>query len=112
LGFVTNRQDYVTDGPTDCPPARIRITLKALANFSPGFVLKPWVQKCKKKLFATLKGLRGFAVNNAGQEDRKLPSLRVRTSSCEASNATARSSRRPVTTKQTLTPRISISLSI
>jgi hypothetical protein len=66
LGFVTNRQDYVTDGPTDCPPARIRITLKALANFSPGFVLKPWVQKCKKKLFATLKGLRGFAVNNAG----------------------------------------------
>ena len=66
MGFVTNRQDYVTDGPTDCPPARIRITLKALANFSPGFVLKPWVQKCKKKLFATLKGLRGFAVNNAG----------------------------------------------
>jgi len=37
-------------------------TLKALANVSPGFALKPWVQKYPKKLFATLKGLRGFAV--------------------------------------------------
>jgi hypothetical protein len=43
-----------------------RVTLKALANFSPGFALKPWVQKCKR-LFATLKGLRGFVVTNAAQ---------------------------------------------
>ena len=33
-------------------------TLKALANSSPGFVLKPWVQKCRKRCFATLKELR------------------------------------------------------
>jgi hypothetical protein len=39
-----------------------RVTLKALANVSPGFALKPWVQKCSGRLFATLKGLRGFAV--------------------------------------------------
>jgi hypothetical protein len=39
------------------------VTLKALANVSPGFALKPWVQKCPSSLFATLKGLRGFAVN-------------------------------------------------
>jgi len=40
-----------------------RVTLKALANISPGFALKRWVQKCPLRLFATLKGLRGFAVN-------------------------------------------------
>ena len=53
-----------------------RVTLKALANASPGrgphagsprgvkvFALKPWVQKCPRTLFATPKGLRGFAVN-------------------------------------------------
>jgi hypothetical protein len=34
-----------------------------LANVSPGFALKPWVQKCPGRLFASLKGLRGFAVN-------------------------------------------------
>ena len=39
-----------------------RVTLKAFANFSPGFALKPWVQKCGRKLFATLKELRRFAV--------------------------------------------------
>jgi len=43
-----------------------RFTLKALANVSPGFALKPWVQKCPGRSFATLKGLRGFAVTNAG----------------------------------------------
>ena len=53
-----------------------RVTLKALANVSPGrgpragsphgvgvFALKPWVQKRPRRLFATLKGLRGFAVS-------------------------------------------------
>src|SRR5258705_9113346 len=40
-----------------------RVTLKALANSSPGFALKPWVQKCPGSLLATLKELRGFAVN-------------------------------------------------
>jgi hypothetical protein len=40
-----------------------RVTLKALANVSPGFALKPWVQKFTRRLFANLKGLRGFAVN-------------------------------------------------
>jgi hypothetical protein len=39
------------------------VTLKALANVSPGFAPKPWVQKCPRRLFATLRGLRGFAVN-------------------------------------------------
>ena len=29
------------------------ITLKALANFSPGFVLKPWVTNASKELVAT-----------------------------------------------------------
>jgi len=38
------------------------VTLKALANISPGFALKPWVQKCPRRFFATLKGLR-FGVN-------------------------------------------------
>ena len=33
-------------------------TLKALANFSPGFALKPWVGGRRSKFFATLKGLR------------------------------------------------------
>jgi hypothetical protein len=43
--------------------SKLPITLKALANSSPGFALKPWVQKCPRRLFATLKGLRGSAVN-------------------------------------------------
>jgi hypothetical protein len=34
------------------------ITLKALANSSPGFALKPWVQKTRIRFFATLKELR------------------------------------------------------
>jgi hypothetical protein len=34
------------------------VTLKALANFSPGFALKPWVNVAGHKFFATLKGLR------------------------------------------------------
>jgi hypothetical protein len=38
------------------------VTLKALANVSPGFALKPWVQKRPRRLFATLKGLRDVAV--------------------------------------------------
>ena len=42
-----------------------RVTLKALANVSPGFALKPWVQKCPVRFFVTLKGLRGFAVTDA-----------------------------------------------
>ena len=33
-------------------------TLKALANFSPGFALKPWVIVAAMRFFATLKGLR------------------------------------------------------
>jgi hypothetical protein len=44
----------------------LRVTLKALANSSPGFALKPWVQKCPRRSCATLKGLRGFAVTSAG----------------------------------------------
>jgi hypothetical protein len=43
-----------------------RVTLKALANVSPGFALKPWVQKSEKKLFATLKGLRGRQTSGNG----------------------------------------------
>jgi hypothetical protein len=34
-----------------------RVTLKALANVSPGFALKPWVQKCPRKLLVTLKAV-------------------------------------------------------
>jgi hypothetical protein len=34
-----------------------RVTLKPLANDTPGFALKPWVQKCPERLFATLKGV-------------------------------------------------------
>jgi hypothetical protein len=34
-----------------------RVTLQALAIVSPGLALKPWVQKCEKRLFATLKGV-------------------------------------------------------
>ena len=26
------------------------VTLKALANVSPGFALKPWVQKCQREI--------------------------------------------------------------
>jgi hypothetical protein len=36
------------------------LTLKALANFSPGFALKPWVQEWSFVLVATLKELRRF----------------------------------------------------
>jgi hypothetical protein len=53
--------------PTFEKSCRKSITLKALANVSPGFALKPWVQKCEKRLFATLKGLRGLVVINAAQ---------------------------------------------
>src|SRR5712671_3312114 len=35
-----------------------RTTLKAFANSSPGFALKPWVQKTRKNFFPTLKELR------------------------------------------------------
>ena len=38
-----------------------RTTLKAFANSSPGFALKPWVQKTRKKFFATLKPTNGDA---------------------------------------------------
>ena len=44
------------------------VTLKALANVSPGFALKPWVQESQSRLVATLKGLRGFAVNKRGAQ--------------------------------------------
>jgi hypothetical protein len=40
----------------------VRVTLKALANFSPGFALKPWVRLRSSLLVPTLKGLRGSAV--------------------------------------------------
>ena len=36
----------------------MEITLKALANSSPGFALKRWVLKWRKRFFATLKELR------------------------------------------------------
>jgi hypothetical protein len=32
--------------PGDPKVTKAHITLKALANFSPGFALKPWVKKC------------------------------------------------------------------
>ena len=53
---------------------RIRVTLKALANVSPGLALKPWVQKCETRLFATLKGLRGLLVTNERNSFRVAPS--------------------------------------
>lgn len=53
-----------------------RVTLKALANVSPGFALKPWVQKCSGRLFATLKGLRGFAVNKRRRNSFRVASSR------------------------------------
>ncbi|HKO98867.1 MAG TPA: hypothetical protein VJU86_17840 [Pyrinomonadaceae bacterium] len=34
-----------------------KTTLKAFANSSPGFALKPWVVKCSKRSLATLKEL-------------------------------------------------------
>src|SRR6185436_19744913 len=40
-----------------------RITLKALANSSPGFALKPWVKRPAVDLFATLKKLRRVSVS-------------------------------------------------
>jgi hypothetical protein len=59
-----------------CARPKMDVTLKALANVSPSrgprasssrglgaFALKPWVLKCQRRLFATLKGLRGFVVN-------------------------------------------------
>ena len=56
-----------------------RVTLKALANVSPGFALKPWVQKREKRLFATLKGVARFCRNKR----RATPSeLRLREMSC------------------------------
>jgi len=58
-----------------------RVTLKASDNVSPGrgpragsphgvrvFALKPWVQKCSRRLFAGLKGLRGFVVGGFNLE--------------------------------------------
>jgi hypothetical protein len=43
-----------------------RLTLKAFANFSPGFALKPWVQKTRKRFFATLKELRRLSRSPTG----------------------------------------------
>jgi hypothetical protein len=37
--------------------SHLSVTLKALANVSPGFALKPWVHECPRKLLATLTGL-------------------------------------------------------
>jgi hypothetical protein len=52
-----------------------RGTLKALANVSPGFALKPWGSKMPERLFATLKGLRSFAFNkHRGNSFRVAPS--------------------------------------
>jgi len=34
-----------------------RVTLKALANVSPGFALKPWVQKCPGEIVRNPEGV-------------------------------------------------------
>src|SRR6266850_4411844 len=54
------------------------ITLKAFANSSPGFALKPWVQKTRKRFLATLKELRLLS----GRESRR-NSFRVASSKNE-----------------------------
>ena len=55
-----------------------RVTLKALANVSPGFALKPWAQKCTRRLFATLKGLLGLRLTNTGATPSELRLREVR----------------------------------
>ena len=74
----------------------VMLTLKALANVSPGFALKPWVQNRPRRLFATLKGLRGVCLPNANatlselrlQEMRCLfPGLPKRNPGLELANA-------------------------
>ena len=52
-------------------------TLKALANFSPGFALKPWGRKCLDRSFATLKELRGFAVSEQRRNSFRVASSRM-----------------------------------
>jgi hypothetical protein len=37
-----------------------RVTLKALANFSPGFALKPWVQKMPEEIVRNPEGVARF----------------------------------------------------
>ena len=37
-----------------------RVTLKALANVSPGFALKPWVQKCPEEIVRNPEGVARF----------------------------------------------------
>jgi hypothetical protein len=44
-----------------------RLTLKALANSSPGFALKPWVQKSFQK---TLRNSKGVATALMGERRR------------------------------------------
>jgi len=51
------------------------ITLKAFANFSPGFALKPWELKTLKKLVATLKELRRDC--DSREDDATLSGLRL-----------------------------------
>jgi hypothetical protein len=50
-------------------------TLKALANFSPGFALKPWVTNASNGLVATLKELRPKDVNTPRNSFRVAKSL-------------------------------------
>jgi hypothetical protein len=49
-----------------CTPSwGISITLKAFANSSPGFALKPWVHECIEKCYATLKELHPGSPNRS-----------------------------------------------
>src|SRR6267142_2500347 len=75
-----------------------KITLKALANYSPGFALKPWVQKCRKRFVATLKELRRglrfggrqrnpFRVASSRQWTCVVPGLPKRNPGLELANA-------------------------
>jgi hypothetical protein len=56
-----------------------RVTLKALANVSPGFALKPWVSKTREEIVRNPEGVARFCGNKGSAT---LSELRLREMSC------------------------------
>jgi hypothetical protein len=67
------------------PPSLVTITLKALANFSPGFALKPWVKNVHEILGnseGVAKALQ-LANGDATPSELRLQEINARSQGCQ-----------------------------
>jgi hypothetical protein len=64
------------------------VTLKALANVSPGFALKPWVQKMPDEIVRNPEGVARLRLTNAGATPSELLLREIRAFSQGCQSAT------------------------